>query len=204
MSNIDFKSTLQEALRLKDKGNYLESANLFVVLSKLVNNITQKNQLLTQAAFLFQSKEDYENAVFYYKEILEYNLESLSTLNNYALTLQKLGNYNEALEYFSRALEIDNKNSSILFNIGITYYLLGNINKSLEYYQKALKINPNNIEYKSNLAILYQEIEEYEKSELLYLEIISKSSESKYLTDLGVCYYHQGKYEKAQKHLKKF
>lgn len=198
MSNIYFKSTLEEALKLKNEGNYLESANLFVKLSELVNTVTQKNQLLTQAAFLFQSKDDYEKAAFYYKQILETNLVSLSTLNNYALTLQKLKNYTESLELFFKALEIDNNNPSILFNIGITYYLFGDLNKSLDYYKQAIQISPNNIDYKSNLAILYQELEEYEKSESIYLEIINKSNESKYLTDLGVCYYHQGKYEKAK------
>lgn len=203
MNAINFKELLNKALELKKNGFNLESAKQFAELSKYLPDGIQKNQILNQTAFLFQKSNDYKNAVFYYKEILNKGFSSVDIYNNYALSLQNLGNYNEALKYFFKALQLSPNNPSIFFNIASTLYLKNELISSLEYYKKAISIEPSNLHYLSNIAILYQELEEYKLAEEQYYKIISISENSDYLTDLGVCYYHQGNYENALNYFEK-
>jgi tetratricopeptide (TPR) repeat protein len=131
---------------------------------------------------LFGRNGNHEQALWYFKKMLEFQLLFLPAIDpTYATTFfnigerfEQLGNHEQAMIFYEKSLEICNKSlppnhpqtSTTLGNIGGLYWKASNWSATIKYLEKALEINrnilPNNhpdlIRCYNNLASLYHRL----------------------------------------------
>jgi len=157
----------------------------------------QKIEKLSQdIGFIYLQKEEYNNAIQYYRICLETKMkrvglchpELVSTLNILAEIYLKQGNHNDALVSYNQSYRMIMKTSAnnpqliqVYCKMGFIYKAKKNWDQTLKYFSKALKatksISPDENKDKERLMQIYKEI--------------------------GEAFYNQGQYEESIKFLKK-
>lgn len=90
----------------------------------------------------YRQKEDYDNAIYYFKKTLNLNTGHVDTFNEIGLCYMSMGQADNAKEYFEEALRLSPENSEILCNLGIVELNSGRIDLAKELIQKAYYIDP--------------------------------------------------------------
>lgn len=90
----------------------------------------------------YRQKEDYDNAIYYYKKTLNLNTGHIDTFNEIGLCYMSMGQFEESREYFEEALRLSPENSEILCNLGIVELNVGNFDQAKELIEKAYYIDP--------------------------------------------------------------
>ena len=85
-------------------------------------------------------------------------------------------NPEEAIKSLSPHIKKFTKNFTFQYLIGTAFYQIKDYDSSLTYLNKALQIYPHSKNTKHNLALIYDSIGEWDKSDKLYMELISKDS----------------------------
>lgn len=153
-------------------------------------------------AICYESMAEYEKAIEYYKQALEYTADVEMVWQNIGDCYRYLRRYDEALEAYDNAEEID-RNA----NYGEVFYAKGDYKAAEQYYKKSVTKAP-----KTELASKYILLGDYYLENLQdYKKAISCFEKSKSLSrresdllsanvDLVKAYYMQGKYKQAKKY----
>ncbi|MDQ7032347.1 MAG: tetratricopeptide repeat protein [Desulfonauticus sp.] len=72
-----------------------------------------------------------------------YDMLTVDTLNNLAVSFSKEGKIEDAIKVYKQALKKDPDNEKIIYNVAIAYMKQGNNNFALKYLKKALECNPD-------------------------------------------------------------
>jgi len=110
-----------------------------------------------------------EEAVEYYKEIVEYNDNVTESWWNLGVAYSRLGDYENAIAAFERSVEIGRHPVSLaeLAALIDVYNKLGNVEKIIEMYTLGIeKFDPTNAFLYAGLARAYFEVGEYDLAEL--------------------------------------
>lgn len=107
----------------------------------------------------YRQKEDYENAIYYYKKTLNLNTGHVDTFNEIGLCYMGLNQLQEAQSYFEEALRLNPENSELLCNLGIVFLKLGQVDQAKRVIEKAYEIDPEDSVTASWLRYLQQENE---------------------------------------------
>lgn len=118
---------------------YLRTNNLNFLKNLSINDL---NKLRKISAFLFELKT-FEQAKFFYEQILLLTPNDEIALNNLGLTFENLDNYQNAKNCYQKSLEIK-ENYNALYNLGVLYRKLKEFKKSENYLKKAIIIQPDN------------------------------------------------------------
>ncbi len=119
----------------------------------------------------------------------------------------------DALGLFLKADSLEPNNKSILFNLSLVYKSLGNYKKSGEVVDKLKKLYADDIILKPKILLAEGTLSylsnNFKKAEELYKKALESAaitgeriSESKALTDLGICADNNGEVYKARKYFK--
>ena len=110
--------------------------------------------ILFKIAYILQQIGDNDEAIKYYKEVLELDKSNEFAHNSMATIYRKNGEFTSAKMHLHASIDIDNENP-------ITYYNYGNLlvdmernEEAIEMYKKAIEINPDFQEAKVELAKL--------------------------------------------------
>ncbi|MEE8132266.1 MAG: tetratricopeptide repeat protein, partial [Nitrososphaerales archaeon] len=95
-------------------------------------------------AFLIQG--NYEEALFYCREVLNSNPMHIEALFNTGAVLHELGRNEEVITYYDRLLQIDPNDVRVLNNKGITLCELGKCEEAIGYFDKVLVTEPYNVD----------------------------------------------------------
>jgi tetratricopeptide (TPR) repeat protein len=90
----------------------------------------------------YRQKEDYDNAIYYFKKTLNLNTGHIDTFNEIGLCYMSKGQFTEAQEYFEEALRLSPENSELLCNLGIVFLNQGQPDQAKRLIQKAHEIDP--------------------------------------------------------------
>ena len=82
----------------------------------------------------------------------------------------------DAIEILRPRVEIFTKNFTIQYLVGTAYYQLKDFDNSKVYLKNALEIYPQSKNTKHNLALIYDATGEWDKSDKMYMELISSDS----------------------------
>ena len=116
-------------------------------------NKAEAARLYNQAAYLYRVEEKYQEAITYYKKVLEINTElgnkvgQMLTHSNLSMLYIETGNYQEALKHLEIELEFREKAKKIqeiipvLVTIGGVYNELNNFDKAFEYINRAVQLS---------------------------------------------------------------
>jgi Tfp pilus assembly protein PilF len=80
-----------------------------------------------------------------------------------------------------------NQNPEFFIKLGAKYINKGDMKSSLKYVIKAVEMQPCNPYYKYNLACIFAELQEFEKSNTIFEEILENLD-----PDLSDCYFEMG------------
>ncbi|GAB4117128.1 MAG: hypothetical protein OHK0057_21300 [Thermoflexibacter sp.] len=156
------------------------------------------------AAKIYQSKGEYDRAVYYYDQAFKYETDVDKKVGYKFTVMRKLindGDYKGAYERIKEAKEIAPQNKDVLFFYAKLSNILGFYEEAkksileLENHLKSLKPE-DNAKYYYELGYAYYKLEEYEKSREAWLkadvppyrEKISKFS-AKYFCSVALAYY---------------
>lgn len=123
--------------------------------------------------------------------------------SNYALILWKKGLLEDAIALLEETLK-EYKNSTNYGSLGYLYVLNGDLEKSLQFNLEAYDYNSGNAVILDNLGQTYFLIKEYDKSEKIYEELMSKKPTfpEAYYT-YGLVLLEKNKKEEALEFIKK-
>jgi tetratricopeptide (TPR) repeat protein len=150
-------------------------------------------------------KEDYENALIYYKKAINLKPDLDIIHCNLGHCLVKKESYEQAISEYSKAISLNSNNTDCYMNRGLTYFKIGQIKLGLADFQKAIDIDPNNADfhiYRGNELREIGEtglaIEDFNQA----LQIDSKASVAYFR--LGQAYMDQGDYDNVISNLNHF
>ena len=151
-------------------------------------------------AIEFFKKEDYENALSSFNEILSEDENNPNLLNNIALCEVKLGNFEKAEQNFLKAISFDEKAPQPYLNLAELYFAQKELLKAIELLQRASSIMPDNIAILHYLARIYIEDKRYEEGIDALNLILDLSPENvDAYWDLGMIHFDMGEYEIASR-----
>lgn len=90
----------------------------------------------------YRQKENYDDAIYYYKRTLNLNTGHIDTFNEIGLCYMSMKQFVAAQEYFEEALRLDPENSELLCNLGIVFLNMGQNDQAKRLIEKAHQINP--------------------------------------------------------------
>jgi len=85
---------------------------------------------------------DFEQSYQILKEVLNYDPENLSALNNIALTCDEVGRPEETMLYLRRLIALEPESAFAHMNVGFKLQLIGKHNKAIEFFNQAIKLAP--------------------------------------------------------------
>ncbi len=138
-------------------GNYTESHKKYVIAKNIAereNFINLKYRIINNMGYLFYEWKEYDTALLYYEEALEFekreiNLERIAMLyNNIGLVYQAKKDYTKSIEFFRSSLSLldevgyyERYKASTLNNQGLSFLELKLYDKAIEKFNLALSIH---------------------------------------------------------------
>jgi tetratricopeptide (TPR) repeat protein len=134
---------------------------------------------LRDLASLYKQTGETEEAILYYKKILERQPDDRQTMIQLAALLIQLGNYRDALNLLLPACKSDSGNFYILKLTATSYQELNNPDSALIYYLKARKINVDNPNIALSISNLLIRKKQYD-SVIRYTERFAQENPKSY------------------------
>ena len=143
-NSIEFNEIITD---LKNK-NFLEALKKIKPASV---NYPNENIILKLYAIIYFNLNQWENAIKYYKKILNFEKETYKIFTNIGVSYFKLGKINQSIDAFKNSIK-NNPNFGLAHNnLGISYLELGMYEKALDQFITALKLNDNDYQAQTNL-----------------------------------------------------
>jgi len=149
---------------------------------------------------LYYDMENFEKAIEYYKEAVEFDPFDPILLNNLALSYFQNEQIDLSIETIKKAIELNPYEAEYYDNLAMMLYEKGEVEECLKELYKAIEVNPSFSQAHADLSLIYYDLEKYEDAE----EEIKKAIEIEpdnavYHAILSNIYLKLGKYEEAQR-----
>ena len=104
--------------------------------------------------------------------------KNLKIKETFSLAFQKHQNknYRAAEDLYKEVLKIDPDHFESIYLLGSLSVQTYNFERARNYYEKALVIQPNSISLLHSMAILYDSLNEWDKSDKIYINLIKTDS----------------------------
>jgi tetratricopeptide (TPR) repeat protein len=164
---ITFRNTDAETIIAE----YFFSKNFFDdALALYLRQTAEKpdeSELYEKIGYCYQEKEDYDNALKYYKraELVD---RKAWTIKKIGLCLRRLGRTEEALIYYLQACEMEPDNMHSVMMAGHCNLDLKNYEEALKYYFRIEYADPKNIKILRPIAYCYFALGRFDESEKYY------------------------------------
>ncbi|NOU58260.1 tetratricopeptide repeat protein [Marinifilum caeruleilacunae] len=167
-----------EAVNRYNRKDFSGALNAFEkVLEIQAMDMFKDNQVIDTAVIFnaglaAQKSENYEKAIKFYKQSIDYNYMGAKSYANLANVLKKNGNEDEAVKYLHKGFELYPNDAEMLVEL-INYYMFGGEpEKATEYLDKAIALDPNNASFYSAKGMLCDKIGESDKAIEMYKKSI--------------------------------
>lgn len=121
-------------------GRYKDAAQLFITY---LPNEPKNEQLLLNIANLLDDSGEKNEAISYYKKVIDLNPKNVDARVDLATAMIQTDTPMNAITELTKALEIDPNHQIANLNLGIMNYTIGRYDKAKEFFQKAQSINPS-------------------------------------------------------------
>ncbi|MEC4815054.1 MAG: tetratricopeptide repeat protein [Scytonema sp. PMC 1069.18] len=145
-----------------------------------------------------------EAAITAYRQVLVINPTMATAYYNLGLALYELGQVDEAIAAYQQATHLDSRDANAYSNLAIALQQKGQTQEAIATYRKALELNPQNAQAYNNMASLMALRGQTSEAIAIYQEAIRKvPNHPTTYYNLGVAWYNQGDYKKAEIALKR-
>ena len=168
------KNTIERAILLFNKNNYLEALNFIEKILKEYPNSILINNIF---GVIHSELKNYILAKKIFKKVVNLSPKYNDGYYNLANIYNKLGEEDKAIDNYKKVIELDKNYFKAYNNLGNIYRKKNLNKKALEYYILTLKINPNYIRAFYNLAGVLQHFILDEKNKYinkLFLNLLEK------------------------------
>lgn len=177
------------------KERYPEAMKLLLSIPPETEHVNDVYQLI---AVLSIKEKRYEDAISYFKKILEKDNKDIKALIGTGMALYNLGDLAGAQDYCLQALKVDNYNIAALTDIGVIFYREGKYDDALKYFIKARQIDKDDYRLSYNIANTYYAKDMLSEAEEYYKEALKLNPEVYAAkTNLAIIYLKNGKYERV-------
>lgn len=157
------------------------------------------------AGFAYYKKDMLEEAKTAFYGFINNNLGS-TFIKDALLYLSRIHNsieeYEEAVEVLKRAQSFYNKFYELHYNFAFAYFQLGMESHAVQSIERALELHQADIHVYELAGKIYLKLEEYDKIENLYLDVISRGSGTTDIyTYLGIACLRKNKEKEAETYL---
>ncbi len=162
------KSVIYQELQLQEKA--------LDVLLELVEIDSQNIDILDRIVNLLIEQKNNSQALIYNKKIIQNFAEDPRGYINNAIIAMGNKNPEGAVNSLIPYIEQFTENFTFQYLLGTAYYQLKDYDNSKIFLKSALQIYPQSKNTKHNLALIYDSTGEWDKSDKLYMELISNDS----------------------------
>jgi tetratricopeptide (TPR) repeat protein len=149
---------------------------------------------------------NYDNAIEYYKKLLELKENDLICLNELGNLYKNINRFNDAIICYEKIVNIETdlcKKCVILNEIGTCFNIMENYVKAIEYFEKILQINNNVYEVYNNISCSYFKMKNFTLCESNCYKSLRIKMNNTALYQLADLYFFTKKYEVAVKFYEK-
>ena len=152
-------------------------------------------------AATYMNKNNIEEAIFYYKKAINYDLGNFRAIYNLAIIYENIGDYRSAIAYYLQAIRVKPSHYRAYFNLAIIYEKTGNIPDAIDAYKAAIKWSPEDDIIEHNLANLYQSIGDLSSAIAHFKKAIeaNPANDRPYFA-LALIYHNSGELARAESH----
>jgi tetratricopeptide (TPR) repeat protein len=153
---------------------------------------------------VYTDKEEYEEAITYFKKAIEADETSHSSINYLGNVYFRMKEYEKACKYYEEAVRLQPQNEYYTTNAGLTYYYRSDFIKGRELFYKALSYAPvyvTALNHCANCNLFLGAIKEAQEQFRKCISI--EPSESFFHSNLGFCFAKQNRLDEAQDSLNK-
>ncbi len=155
--------------------------------------------LLYKIGTIYFDNNQLEEAIKYFKRVIQLVPEHKLALFNLGNAYTRLGNYEEAIKYWRQVISIDPNFTRAHFNLGLVYERLGRISEAISELQIALSLvrisgGPTSLEKR-----IKQELDRIQQLQMKRQSTSLVSQEVSTQLQLGLILLKQGKYQEAEK-----
>jgi tetratricopeptide (TPR) repeat protein len=143
-------------------------------------------------------------AITAYRQVLVINPTMANAYYNLGLALYELGQVDEAIAAYQQATHLDSSDANAYSNLAIALQQKGQTQEAIAAYRHALELNPQNAQAYNNMASLMALRGQTSEAIAIYQEAIRKvPNHPTTYYNLGVAWYNQSDYKKADIALKR-
>ena len=151
-----------------------------------------------KARNLREKREACEEAIKYYTNALDRNLESFPVYNNRGVVYEKKGEYALAIEDYNTAMRLKPDDAGAYNNRGIVYSNRGEYERAITDFDKVIELNSDDAEAYNNRGAVYDKKGEYERAITDLNKAIELNSDyASAYNNRGAVYGKKGEYERA-------
>ena len=129
-------------------------------------------------ALYFHRAGEFENALRYYRIVLERDELNAQAHNNLGLLYQERRLLQDSARELKRALAIEPRNSGTHNNYGVTLLLLGRIDEAGAEFQTALSLEPGNLDALVNLGLAQRDAGQLDTAKETLLRALNLTPDS--------------------------
>jgi tetratricopeptide (TPR) repeat protein len=133
---------------------YLPSIGLFLVVSKALASLYQKNRLkslgiaititlVASFSFLtFKQNSYWKKTIPFYERTLRYAPQSFKVYYNLGNEYRLTGDYENSITAYNKAIKLNPQDADVYYNLGVAYSDIGENKKAIEQYKAAIGTKP--------------------------------------------------------------
>lgn len=153
----------------------------------------------TTLGMIYNTKGNYEDAIFYFKKALMIQSTSAVAYGGLATAYQSLNNFSMAEATYKQAINLKPDYWSGYNELGKFYYRHGRYNEALEQFKQVIKCTPNNYRGYCNLGAIYYMLGQLSDARQMFETSIEIQPNYYAYSNLGVLYYKGGDFDAAVK-----
>ena len=173
INGLSSETAIQKSVIYQELQNQEEAIN---VLLELLAKEKPDINVLDRLVNLYMELKNNSQASIYNKDIITNFPDDPRGYINKAIIAMGKNSPKDAIEILRPRVEVFTKNFTIQYLVGTAYYQLKDFDSSKVYLKNALEIYPQSKNTKHNLALIYDATGEWDKSDKMYMELISSDS----------------------------
>ena len=155
MSNVTKLKEFKEILKSLNNQDFNQALKDLKLFSK---NHSDDPIIIKLFASIYFNKMEWNNAIKYYKKILNFESKKFPIYTNIGVAFFKLGKINKSIDAFKKSI---NENPNFILNhnnLGISYLEIGLYEEAIKHFVFALKLNKNDINAQKNLINIFNSL----------------------------------------------